>query len=70
MLVTSANLSGCDTGVCDHQVLSQLDGRIDAIVMGEAKSQIASTIVDASKDEIKLLRAGEITQEMMDEVLK
>ena len=35
LLVTSANLSGHETGVYDKQVLEQLDGRIDAIVLGE-----------------------------------
>lgn len=69
MLVTSANLSGCETGLCDKQVLSQLDGRMDAIVMGEAQGSVASTIVDASKDTISILREGPITKAMIENEL-
>lgn len=69
LLVTSANLSGEETGVCDEQVLSQLNGRIDAIVMGEAKGKEASTIVDISGDEIKILREGPILAQEIQAVL-
>lgn len=70
LLVTSANVSGEETGIKDTQVLAQLDGRIDAIVMGEANGKVASTIVDMSKDHtITILRAGPITQEMIDTVV-
>ena len=40
LLVTSANRSGEETGVRDEQVLEQLDGRIDAIVLREAKGKL------------------------------
>lgn len=70
LLVTSANKSGEETGLCDEQVLSQLDGDIDAIVLGEAKGKLASTIVDVSTEEVKILRAGPITKEQIDDVLK
>lgn len=70
LLVTSANLSGEETGTKDTQVLSQLDGRIDAIVMGEAGGKVASTIVDLSKDEPVIVRSGPIAEEEILAVLK
>ena len=70
LLVTSANLSGEETGVNDEQVLSQLDGRIDAIVLGEAGGKVASTIVDMSKEEINIIRSGPIDEETILNTLK
>lgn len=70
LLVTSANLSGEETGIRDDQVLSQLDGRIHAIVMGEAVGKVASTIVDFSGEEVKIIREGPVTKDMIDEILK
>lgn len=70
LLVTSANLSGEETGITDEQVLSQLDGRIDAIVMGEAKGKVASTIVDLSKEEPVIIRSGPIEESAILSVLK
>lgn len=69
LLVTSANKSGEKTGINDEQVLSQLDGDIDAIVLGEAKGKLASTIVDVSTEEVKILRAGPITKAQIEAVL-
>ena len=70
LLVTSDNLSGEETGVNDEQVLSQLDGRIDAIVLGEAGGKVASTIVDMSKEEINIIRSGPIDEETILNTLK
>ena len=70
LLVTSANLSGHETGVYDKQVLEQLDGRIDAIVLGEAKGKSASTIVDMSKEEPVIIRSGPISEEEIKNVIK
>lgn len=70
MLVSSANISAehsCSNG---EEVLAQLDGRIDGVVMGESKSAIASTIVDATSDEVKILREGPITKEMIDKIME
>lgn len=69
LLVTSANKSGEETGINDEQVLSQLDGDIDAIVLGEAKGKLASTIIDVSTEEVKILRAGPITKAQIEAVL-
>lgn len=69
LLVTSANVSGEETGIYAEQVLAQLDGRIDAIVMGEAAGKVASTIVDVSCDVINILREGPIRKSMIERVL-
>ena len=69
LLVTSANLSGEETGITDQQVLSKLDGRIDAIVMGEAEGKVASTIVDMSKELPVIIRSGPIPEEKILEVI-
>ena len=69
LLVTSANRSGEETGVRDEQVLEQLDGRIDAIVLGEAKGKLASTIVDMSEEEPRIVREGPISADDIKRVL-
>lgn len=69
MLVTSANLSGETPGKNEQDVLLQLDGRIDAIVEGEAKRDIPSTIVDVSSDKVIILREGEICADDINETL-
>ncbi len=69
MFVTSANLSGepaCNTAL---EVKASLDNRIGLIVDGEAYSHVASTIIDCTKDEVKILRQGSITKEDIDKVL-
>ena len=63
LLVTSANLSGMPTGHTSEEVLQQLDGRISHILIGESGQASASTIVDCSNNELKILREGPITLE-------
>ena len=53
----------------DEQVLKQLDGRIDAIVLGEAKGKLASTIVDMSEEEPRIVREGPISADDIKKVL-
>jgi len=62
LLVTSANISGKETGKNNEEVLEQLEGRIEAVVKGKALGK-ASTIVDLTGEDIKILRTGEITEE-------
>ncbi len=62
LLVTSANLSDYPSAVTDHEVLDQLDGRIDGIVMGKSKATQASTIVDVSDGSLQIIRSGLITE--------
>ena len=70
LLVTSANLSGAQTGVTSDEVLEQLDGRIDAIVCGKAKGSVASTIVDMSNEKMKIVREGAIKSSDIEDVLE
>ena len=70
MLVTSANLSNHPNTTSTKEVLEQLDGRIDLIVDGETKDSIASTVIDVSGKDIKILREGKITKKQIEEVIK
>lgn len=70
MLVTSANLSNHSNTTSTQEVLDQLDGRTDYVVEGETSDNIASTVVDVSKNEIKILREGKITKKDIEEVIQ
>lgn len=70
LLVTSANLSGHSNTTCTKEVLEQLNGRISIVVDGKTKGDIASTVVDLTTKEVKILRVGEITKEEIMEVIK
>ncbi len=69
MYVTSANLSGEPACNSDAEVMEQLDGRIDLIVKGEACSHKASTIIDCTKENLVLLRQGELKLEDIESIL-
>ena len=55
--------------VLSRTQLEQLDGRIDAIVLGEAKGKLASTIVDMSEEEPRIVREGPISADDIKRVL-
>lgn len=63
MFVTSANLSDQPSCRSWQEVQQQLDGRIAAIVEGEAGSYASSTIIDCTSEELKCLREGNLTLE-------
>ncbi len=69
LLVTSANLSGGANTSNTEEVLAQLDGRIACVVDGQSGGSVASTIVDLTTDEIKILREGVISRERIEECL-
>lgn len=69
MLVSSANISEQHSCSTSEEVMQQLDGRIDGVVCGKSKSATASTIVSAI-EEIKILREGEVTIDMIQDKLK
>lgn len=69
MFVTSANISGqpaCNTG---KEVMESLNGRISLVVDGDAISHTASTIIDCTKEEVQILRQGDITIEDINRVI-
>ena len=70
LLVPSANLSGAKTCYDHNEVLAQLDKRIDGVVIGKSGALRASTIVDMSQEEIKLIRQGAISLSEIEEVAK
>jgi L-threonylcarbamoyladenylate synthase len=61
LLVPSANLSGEATATDSDEVLRQLDGRIDAVILGKSGAQLASTIIDTRGTDIKIIRQGKLT---------
>ena len=69
LLVPSANLSGQPAGCNDTEVLAQLSGRINGVVKGVSGAKQASTIVDMSNDELKIVREGVITLQELQEVV-
>lgn len=69
LLVPSANLSGEPAARSSDEVLAQLDGRIAMVVQGQCGSAVASTIVDLTGEEIRILRQGEITMTQIKEVI-
>ena len=70
MLVTSANLSNHPNTTTTKEVLEQSDGRIDLVVDGKTTDAVASTVIDVSGKEIKILREGKITKDQIEEVIK
>ena len=67
MFVTSANISGQPAACNEKEVLRQLDGRIEAVVKGKAKTGVASTIIDCTGEKLKCLREGTISYKEIEE---
>lgn len=65
----SANRSGSPSPVSADHVILDLDGKIDAVVMGQRCSVgVESTVVAINKNGARLLRPGAVTVEMLKEV--
>jgi L-threonylcarbamoyladenylate synthase len=70
MAVTSANLSGRPSAQTAAQVLAQLDGKVDLILDGgKTPGGMASTVVDCTQTELKILRPGPVSLDDMRAVL-
>ena len=69
MLVTSANLSNHINTTTTNQVLEQLDGRIELVVDGKTLDNVASSVIDVTSEDIKVLREGKIKEEDIRRVL-
>lgn len=66
----SANLSGSPSPTTANHVISDLDGKIDAVIMGEdCKVGVESTVITLVGEHPVLLRPGGITLEQLREVL-
>lgn len=68
LLVTSANLSDHGSLLKYEEVLKDLEGKIDGIVLEDARGMNASTIVSAIED-VKILRQGPISEKEIKEAL-
>lgn len=67
---TSANISGQKTPTSYIELSEEFKKRVDIIVDGgKCPGGVESTIIDMSKDEIKILRFGAISQEEIEEVI-
>ena len=67
----SANLSGRPSPTTADDVLEDMDGRIDAVIMGEqCDVGIESTVVDLTGDKPYILRPGAVTKEKLESILK
>ena len=66
----SANLSGSPSPTTAAHVMSDMDGRIDAVVDGgECRVGLESTVITLASEKPRLLRPGGITVEQLSEVL-
>ena len=66
----SANLSGKPSPTTAQHVLNDMNGRIPLIIDGGAcQVGLESTVVDATREKIVLLRPGGVTREMLQEAL-
>lgn len=66
----SANISGRPSPTTAEDVIEDMDGRIDAVIMGEqCDVGIESTVLDLTGDVPMILRPGIITAEILSEVL-
>lgn len=70
MLVPSANISTQKPALSYEEVLAQLDGAIDGVVIGLCKNKIASTIVNTLDNQLKIVREGPISLKQILESLK
>ncbi|MBQ1483163.1 MAG: threonylcarbamoyl-AMP synthase [Erysipelotrichaceae bacterium] len=69
-LVTSANVSGEGSLLKWQDVLACMEGKIDAIVCEDARGECASTIIDVTEEDIKVLREGPVSLKEIQEVLQ
>ena len=63
ILLTSANKSGEDPALNSNQCYEVFNGEIPFIIKGECLIKEASTIIDLTDGEIKLIREGKISLE-------
>jgi len=61
LLVPSANISNEAPATTSIEVLAQMDGLIDAVVVGKSGGSQSSTVIDASQNRLVCLRQGPIS---------
>ena len=69
LLVPSANKAGEKPAFNSEEVKNIFGNEIDYVVEGECVGGVASTIVDLTTPEVKIIREGPVTKEMINSVL-
>lgn len=70
LAVTSANISGGPDCSTAQAVLAQLGGRIDALLDGgPCPGGVASTVVDATREPVRVLRSGGVPVEALRRII-
>lgn len=69
LLVTSANISNEPSLLKAKDVYLKFNGKIASLIDEDAINGVASTVVDLTKNPIKILREGPISKERIEEVL-
>lgn len=70
LCLTSANVSNKETSDDIMEIIDEFDGMADMVIMGNKTSKVCSTIIDLTKDNVKLLREGAVPFESIKEALK
>lgn len=67
---TSANYSGENPSISGAEVVKKFLGTIDYIIdTGKTKSQIATTIIDCTTDDLKFIRIGKINEKQIRNIM-
>ncbi len=70
LAATSANLSGEPSALKAEEVIQQLEGKIDLVLDGgSSPGGQASTVLDCSGEELRILRAGPISLDIIQHVI-
>lgn len=69
LCLTSANISNKETSDDIMEIIDEFDGMVDMVIMGNKTSKICSTIIDLTKDRVKLLREGAVPFKTIEEAL-
>lgn len=69
LLVPSANKAGEKPAFNSEEVKKIFGNEIDYVVEGECVGGVASTIIDLTTPEVKIIREGPVTKEMINSVL-
>ena len=71
LATTSANLSGGPNPQTAQEALAQLDGRVELVIDGGAcPGGLPSTVVDATRPELAILRQGPLTLEILQKAIE
>ncbi|MFV0379671.1 MAG: L-threonylcarbamoyladenylate synthase [Anaerorhabdus sp.] len=70
LFLTSANLSNEPVCTSGQEVMDRIGDKIDIVIDGKPNGNVASTILDCSNENLKIIRQGKITIEDINKILK